>query len=83
MNCPVCQKPVELVAAALTKKIVGPNAAETRCLACLAVQFKTTVERLLDAARRYRNGGCTLFKGLDLQPAGATPAERTRSQSQT
>lgn len=83
MNCPVCRKPVEPVAAALTKKIVGPDAAEVRCLACLAAKFKTTEARLLDAARRYRDGGCTMFRGLDLQPADGTAAEQARSQSQT
>ena len=66
MNCPVCQKPVEPVAAALTFKIVGPHATESLCLACLAAKFGTTEERLLDAARRYRDGGCVRFKGLDL-----------------
>ncbi len=67
MECPVCQKPVEPVAVALTRKIVGPNATEVLCLACLAAKFRTTEERLLDAARRYRDGGCVLFKGLDLK----------------
>ena len=67
MNCPVCRKPVEPVAVGLTSKIVGPNATEVRCLACLAAKFKTTEERLLDAARRYRDGGCVLFKGFDLK----------------
>lgn len=66
MTCPVCRKPVEPVAVALTSKIVGPNATEVRCLACLAAKFKTTEERLLDAARRYRDGGCVRFKGLPL-----------------
>lgn len=66
MTCPTCGKPVEPVAAALVKKIVGPHAAETPCLACLAAAFKTTRENLLAAARRYRDGGCTLFKGVDL-----------------
>ncbi len=66
MQCPACQKPVEPVAVALTRKIVGPNATEVLCLACLAARFKTTEERLLDAARRYRDGGCVRFKGLDL-----------------
>ena len=66
MDCPTCKRPVEPVAAALTAKIVGPHAAEVLCLACLAAKFKTTEERLLDAARRYRDGGCTLFKGLPL-----------------
>ena len=66
MECPVCQKPVEPVAVALTRKIVGPNATEVLCLACLAARFRTTEERLLDAARRYRDGGCGLVKGLDL-----------------
>ena len=67
MNCPECNKPVEPVAAALTYKIVGPQATESLCLACLAAKFKTTEERLLDAARRYRDGGCVLFQGLDLK----------------
>ena len=67
MNCSVCRKPVEPVAVALTRKIVGPNATEVRCLACLAAKFRTTEERLLDAARRYRDGGCVLFRGLDLK----------------
>ena len=66
MNCPVCQKPVEPVAVALTSKIVGPNATEVLCLACLAAQFRTTEARLLDAARRYRDGGCVLFKNLPI-----------------
>ena len=66
MTCPNCKSPVEPVAAALTYKIVGPQAAETLCLACLAARFRTTRERLLDAARRYRDGGCVRFKGLDL-----------------
>ena len=66
MNCPVCQKPVEPVAVALTFKIVGPQATEALCLACLAAKFKTTEERLLDAARRYRDGGCVKFKNLPL-----------------
>ena len=51
---------------ALTFKIVGPQATEALCLACLAAKFKTTRERLLDAARRYRDGGCVRFQGLDL-----------------
>ena len=67
MECPACQKPVEPVAVALTRKIVGPNATEVLCLACLAARFRTTEERLLDAARRYRDGGGVLFKGLDLK----------------
>ncbi len=66
MNCPICNHAVEPVAAALTAKIVGPQATEVRCLACLADRFKTTEARLLDAARRYRDGGCVLFRGLDL-----------------
>ncbi len=66
MTCPTCKRPVEPVAAALTRKIVGPQATEVPCLACLAAKFKTSEERLLDAARRYRDGGCTLFKGLPL-----------------
>ncbi len=66
MQCPSCQKPVEPVAVALTRKIVGPHATEVLCLACLAAKFRTTEARLLDAARRYRDGGCVLFKGLDL-----------------
>ena len=66
MTCPACKRPVEPVAAALTYKIVGPQATESLCLACLAAKFKTTRERLLDAARRYRDGGCVRFKGLDL-----------------
>ena len=66
MNCVDCRKPVEPVAVALTSKIVGPNATEVRCLACLAAKFKTTEERLLDAARRYRDGGCVRFKHLPL-----------------
>ena len=66
MTCPVCGKPVEPVAEALTSKIVGPNATEVLCLACLAAKFKTTEERLLDAARRYRDGGCVRFKHLPL-----------------
>ena len=67
MTCPVCQKPVEPVAAALTRKIVGPNATEVRCLDCLAARFKTSRQRLLDAARRYQDGGCVLFKGIPLE----------------
>ncbi len=67
MICPNCKKDVEPVAAALTFKIVGPHAAESLCLACLAAKFKTTEARLLDAARRYRDGGCVRFKGLDLE----------------
>ena len=51
---------------ALTFKIVGPQATEALCLSCLAAKFKTTRERLLDAARRYRDGGCVRFKGMDL-----------------
>lgn len=66
MDCPVCTKPVEPVAAALTRKIVGPHATEALCLACLAAKFKTTERRLLDAARRYRDGGCVLFRNLPL-----------------
>ncbi len=66
MPCPVCGKPVEPVAEALTFKIVGPNAAEVLCLACLAAKFRTTEGRLLDAARRYRDGGCVRFKHLPL-----------------
>lgn len=66
MTCPICQKPVEPVAVALTFKIVGPNATEVLCLACLAKKFSTTEERLLDAARRYRDGGCVRFKHLPL-----------------
>ena len=58
MTCPICQKPVEPVAVALT---------QFRCLACLAARFNTTTERLMDAARRYRDGGCVLFKGFDLK----------------
>ena len=66
MACPDCGKEPEPVAAALSKKIVGPDAAQVRCLACLAAKFKTTRENLLAAARRYRDGGCTLFRGLGL-----------------
>ena len=66
MTCPICRKTVEPVAAALTSKIVGPNAAEVLCLACLAAKFRTTEARLLDAARRYRDGGCVKFKNLPL-----------------
>lgn len=66
MTCPDCGKEPEPVAAALTKKIVGPHASQVRCLACLAAKFKTTRENLLAAARRYRDGGCTLFRGLGL-----------------
>jgi len=47
VNCPVCQKPVEPVAVALTFKIVGPQATEA-------------------LPRRYRDGGCVRFQGLDL-----------------
>lgn len=66
MTCPVCGKTVEPVAAALTYKIVGPHATEVRCLACLAKKFSTTEARLLDAARRYRDGGCVRFRDLPL-----------------
>ena len=67
MTCPICQKPVEPVAVALTQKIVSREATDFRCLACLAARFNTTTERLMDAARRYRDGGCVLFKGFDLK----------------
>ncbi len=67
MTCPDCNRPVEPVAAALTFKIVSREATEVRCLACLAAKFKTSTERLLETARRYRDGGCVLFKGLDLE----------------
>ena len=66
MTCPICRRPVDPVAVALARKIVGPHATEVQCLACLAAKFRTTEERLLDAARRYQDGGCVLFKGLDL-----------------
>ena len=35
MTCPVCQKPVEPVALALTQKIVSREATEFRCLGCV------------------------------------------------
>lgn len=66
MDCKKCNRPLEPVTAALTRKIVGPQATEVLCLACLAAKFGTTERRLLDAARRYRDGGCVLFQGLDL-----------------
>ena len=66
---------MEPVAAALTRKIVGPNATEVRCLACLAAKFRTSEERLLDAARRYRDGGCVLFRNLPLGPGSPSPAD--------
>ncbi len=65
MICADCGKPVEPVAAALTTKIVSPYATEFRCLKCLATKFGTDVERLLDAAKRYRDGGCVRFRDLD------------------
>ena len=67
MTCPVCQKPVEPVALALTQKIVSREATEFRCLACLAARFGTSTERLLETARRYQDGGCILFRGLVLE----------------
>ena len=66
MTCPACKRPVEPVAAALTYKIVGPQATESLCLACLAAKFKTTEERRRVAARRYRDGVCVKFKNLPL-----------------
>ncbi len=64
MNCVDCGKPVEPVAAALTTKIVSPQATEFRCLDCLAKVFSTSRERLLDAARAYRDRGCLRFRGI-------------------
>ena len=62
MTCVDCGKPVEPVAAALATKIVSPQATEFRCLDCLAKVFSTSRERLLDAARAYRDRGCPRFQ---------------------
>jgi DNA-directed RNA polymerase subunit RPC12/RpoP len=65
MTCVDCGKPVEPVAAALATKIVSPHATEFRCLNCLAKVFATSRERLLDAARAYRDRGCLRFRGIN------------------
>lgn len=61
-GCCECGAAVEMVARALTYKIVSREATEFRCLACLAKKFKTTPEALLETAERYKRQGCVLFK---------------------
>ena len=66
MDCGTCGKPAQAAAVALAATIVGPACREVWCLSCLARRFGTNEAALLDAARLYRDRGCTLFAGIDL-----------------
>ena len=61
MNCPLCGKSVSYDEIGLNKKLLRRDAADFRCLRCLAEKLDVPAARLEEKIGEYRSSGCLLF----------------------
>ena len=60
-HCKKCERPLEPIEIALTKKLINRASTEYMCLTCLSDFFKVSEQLLLDKAEEFRKQGCGLF----------------------
>ena len=59
--CCVCGAPLIPDEVALTRKLIGVEITQYRCLSCLAAEFGCTTHRLQEKIEEFRRRGCVLF----------------------